>query len=201
MPSEDCIGRQQKTSQNPTLVAQQSISNFILVMLSRVKSPWFIYILFYQHDSGLCSVCAQTYLILLEMAMIIIMNDNKDDNADLMRVLCAHTFSWWWWTALCLGFTKHLSQHKCCTQYMAHRAHTGTMYKGCTFQKHFTHHMFAQCAHSRQMRIALRCTQLHCIESKKIIFTQFIWSRFHSRQTHWVLFISLNNFDKTIVSQ
>ena len=85
-------GRQQKTSQNPTLVAQQSISNFILSMLSRVKSPWFIYILFYQHDSGLCSVCAQTYLVLLKMVMIIIMNDNKDDNDDLMRVLCAHTF-------------------------------------------------------------------------------------------------------------
>ena len=153
-------GRQQKTSQNPTLVAQQSISNFILVMLSRVKSPWFIYILFYQHDSGLCSVCAQTYLILLEMAMIIIMNDNKDDNADLMRVLCAHTFSWWWWTALCLGFTKHLSQHKCCTQYMAYRAHTYTMYKG--FQKYFTHHMFAQCAHSRQLHSAL-CSQVHTV--------------------------------------
>ena len=182
-------GRQQKTSQNPTLVAQQSISNFILVMLSRVKSPWFIYILFYQHDGVLCSVCAQTYLILLEMAMIIIMNDNKDDNADLMRVLCAHTFSWWWWTALCLGFTKHLSQHKCCTQYMAHRAHTYTMYKGCTFQKHFTitrlHSVHT--ADNCTARFALRCTQLHSIESKKIIFTQFIWSRFHSRQTHWVL--------------
>ena len=85
-------GRRQKTSRNPILVAQQSISYFIVIMLSRVVLDLSIFH-FTNMTVGLCSVCAKTYLVLLELAMIIIMNDNKDDNADLMRVLCAHTFS------------------------------------------------------------------------------------------------------------
>ena len=77
-------GRPQKTSRNPTLVAQQSISYFVVVMLSRVVLDLSIFYFINMTVGCVLCKCAQTYLILLVMVVKIIMNDKKDDNDDLM---------------------------------------------------------------------------------------------------------------------
>ena len=132
--------------------------------------------------------CAKTHLILLVRVMIIIMNDNKNENDDLMKVLCAHTFlmmmdctlSWF-------HKTPFIKLHKCCTEYIACRAHTCTMYEGCKLQKKL-HITWLHTADNCTVRMALRCTKLHSIESKiagaKNIFTRFIRSRFPFGQTN-----------------
>ena len=142
------------------------------------------------------------------MAMIIIINDNEDDNDDLMKVLCAHTLlmmmdctlSWFHKTPFIKLHTVQMLHIVPGTQcsYL-HNVQRLYICKKIYTSHGRTQQTIAQCA---WLSGAHSCTALRARKlAQKNIFTQFIWSRFPSRQTHWVLFISLNNFDSIIVSQ
>ena len=111
-------------------------------------------------------LCAQTYLILLVMAMIIIINDNEDDNDDLMKVLCAHTLlmmmdctlSWFHKTPFIKLHTVQMLHIVPGTQ-CSYLHNVQRLY---ICKKIYTSH-----ADNCTVRMALRCTQLHSIESKK----------------------------------
>ena len=108
-------------------------------------------------------LCAQTYLILLVMAMIIIINDNKDDNDDLMKVLCAHTLlmmmdctlSWF-------HKTPFIKLHKAQMLHTVHGTQGSYLHnvQRLLIAKNFTQHMAA--AQSRQLHSA-HGSQVHTV--------------------------------------